>query len=116
MMQAWSALWLGATLAVPALAAPPVLPNPFNERLARLKPADRLGALRRAVTDGGGRCGRLDAGDYRGPWGNLRVWQVRCTPGGDYRVFVGPDGEIQVRNCADLKRLGLPQCAPPEKQ
>jgi hypothetical protein len=104
------AVLTGAMLAVPALAAPPVLPNPFNDRLARLAPADRLGALRRAVTSGNARCGRLDAGDYRSPWGNLRVWQVHCTPGGDYDVFVGPAGEIQVRSCAELKGRDLPQC------
>ncbi|WP_419825281.1 hypothetical protein [Sphingomonas sp.] len=102
---------VGAMLTAPALAAPPVMPNAFNDRLARLSPTDRLGALRRAVTSGDKRCGRLDAGDYRGPWGNLRVWQVHCTPGGDYNVFVGPAGEIQVRSCAELKGLDFMQCA-----
>lgn len=110
-MRAWMAMLIGSALAAPALAAPPPGPNPFNDRLARLSPVDRAGAMRRAVTMGGGRCGRLDAARYRGAWGNLRLWQAHCTPGGDYGVFVGPAGEVQVRTCGEMRTLKLPQCA-----
>ena len=44
------------------------------------------------------------------------MWTARCngaTPKEgpyDYAVFVGPDGDVQVRPCADLAGLKLPTC------
>ncbi|USI74408.1 hypothetical protein [Sphingomonas morindae] len=97
-------------LSAPALAAPPPRPNAFNAQLRALSPADRAGALRRAVTLANQRCGRLAQSVDRGQYGNLGFWQVRCVPGGDYAVFTGPDGSVQVRGCADMAALKLPAC------
>lgn len=102
-----AALIAALALTAPALATPP---NPFNDQLRKLPLADRNGALRRAVTLENQRCGRLAPSLYRGMYGNLGYWQVRCTPGGDYAVFVGYAGEVQVRPCADLETLKLPVC------
>ncbi len=104
-----AALLAALALTAPALAA---APNPFNDRLNTLPLADRNGALRRAVTLEGQRCGRLAPSLYRGMYGNLGYWQARCTPGGEYAIFVGYAGEVQVRACADLKTLKLPACVP----
>jgi hypothetical protein len=103
----------GLILAAPALSpAQAVLAkNPFNDRLLHLGEADRAGALRRAVTLMDMRCGRLSKNVYRGLYGNLGLWNVRCVPGGDYGIFLGPGGEIQVRTCDDMKSLKLPVCA-----
>jgi hypothetical protein len=103
-----------ALIAALALAAPALAdaPNPFNDRLKALSLADRNGALRRAVTLENQRCGRLWPSLYRGMYGNLGYWQARCTPGGDYAIFIGYAGEVQVRPCADLKTLKLPVCVP----
>ncbi len=109
-MRVWTASAIGLFLAAPALAAPVGQANPFNAKLLQLRPADRQGALDRAIVDDGQRCGRLTQSAYRGPYGNLGMWVARCKPGGDYAVFVGPDGSVQVRPCADLKGLKLPEC------
>lgn len=108
-----AAVLLGLILAVPALAAPAGDVNPFGARMRLLAPADRDGALRRAVTLEGQRCGRLSTSRDRGAYGNLAAWQVRCAPGGDYTVFLGGNGEVQVRRCADMARLKLPACVAP---
>ena len=112
-MRSPAALIAALTLTAPALApALTNVPNPFNDRLRTLPLADRNGALRRAVTLENQRCGRLTLSLYRGMYGNLGYWQARCTPGGEYAIFVGYAGEVQVRACADLRRLKLPACVP----
>ncbi len=102
-----TALIAALAMTAPALAA---APNPFNDQLKALSLVNRNGALRRAVTLEGLRCGRLAPSLYRGMYGNLGYWQARCTPGGDYAIFVGYGGEVQVRACADLRTLKLPVC------
>jgi hypothetical protein len=100
---------IGLTLTAPALAG--IAMNPFNDRVLKLGLADRNGALRRAVTLEDQSCGRLAKSVFRGLYGNLGVWQVRCVPGGGYGVFLGPDGSVQVRTCADMAALKpLPKC------
>jgi hypothetical protein len=108
-----AAIAMAAAAAAPVSAAPAPPPgNAFNARLLALARPDRDGALRRAVTLGNQRCGRLTDTIYRGPYGNLAFWQVRCQPGGGYGVFLGSDGSTQIRPCADLVTLKLPACAP----
>jgi len=109
-MRAWTAGLIGLLLTAPALAAPVDTANPFNAKLLQLRPADQQGALSRAIVDDGNHCGRVTSSAYRGPYGNLGMWVVRCKPGGDFGVFTGPDGSVQVRPCADLVRLKLPAC------
>jgi hypothetical protein len=104
---------IGLTLCTPVIAAPAlaaVATNPFNDRVMHLSLADRNGALRRAVTLEDQKCGRLAKSVSLGLYGNLGLWQVRCVPGGDYGVFLGPDGSVQVRSCADMASLKLPKC------
>ena len=106
------ATWAAAALlAVPAAAAPPV--NAYHQRILRMDDATRNGVMRRAVTDNGERCGRLDRASYRGRYRNLEMWAVRCTPGGDYGVFIGADASVQVRACDTLRELRLPPCEAP---
>ena len=99
---------IGLALAGPATAG--LVKNPFNDRVLALSLADRNGALGRAVTTDDNRCGRLSKSISRGLYGNLGFWEVRCVPGGDYGVFLGPDGSVQVRSCAEMKALKLPAC------
>ena len=102
--------FVGLVLTAPALAATPYWANPFNQKVLTLNLADRQGALRRAITNSDEKCGRLSKSAYRGPYGNLGFWVAHCQPGGDYAVFTGPDGSVQVRECADMKGLKLPEC------
>ncbi|MDB5684442.1 MAG: hypothetical protein JWM75_2140 [Sphingomonas bacterium] len=98
-------------IAVPAVAQPPR--NPFVERLRAMDDLQRRAVLRGALVNSGQRCGRADTAVQRGRYRNLAMWSVRCTPGGDYGIFIGPDGTAQVRPCADLVKLALPACALP---
>jgi hypothetical protein len=97
--------------ATTAAAAPP--PNSFSERLRALPDLQRRAALRAAINDSAGSCGRVEAAELVGPYRNLVMWNVRCTRGGDYGLFIGPDGSVQVRTCDDLAKLKLPTCRLP---
>ncbi len=116
-MRTISAALIGLVLVAPALTVPAlaaIAKNPFNDRVLQLSVADRNGALRRAVTLSDQKCGRLALSKSLGLYGNLGLWQVRCVPGGDYGVFLGPDGSVQVRTCDDMKALKLPTCGKPD--
>lgn len=105
---------LAVAIASPALAAPPV--NTFNQRLQQLDKPRQAAALRSAIVDSGERCGRIDPPVYRGPYKNMYLWAARCVPGGDYALYLGPDGSVQVRDCGEAAKLGLPACGlPPAK-
>jgi hypothetical protein len=95
-------------------AAAAEAPNPFSDRLQRLSELQRHSVLRRAVLDAGESCKRVDRAGLSGRYRNLVMWTARCTPGGDYGLFIGPDASVQVRPCGQLKGLGLPQCRLPE--
>jgi hypothetical protein len=97
-------------IAAPAAAAPT---NPYVDRLMRLDDLHRGAVLRGAVVNAGQRCQRVGLAEPRGTLRNLTMWAVRCTPGGDYGIFIGPDGSAQVRTCADLATLRLPTCRLP---
>jgi len=109
-------------VATPALAAPPPQPS-YNDRLRALTELQQRAVLRRAVIDSGMYCGRVEGASYRRPWENLQMWTVSCGRGGDYAVFVGPDGSAQARKCGEMAQLKLPACpvaaapakAPPAK-
>ena len=105
-------LAIGAmTSAAAGLAATP--PNTFSDRLRALPELQQRAAMRAAVNDNGQRCGRVEAGGMVGPYRNLVMWNVRCAPGGDFGLFIGPDGTVQVRSCEDLAKLKLPTCRLP---
>jgi hypothetical protein len=102
-----------AACILPCVAAPaiaqPATPS-YADRLARLDDLQRRAVLRGAVVNSGQRCGRVEIAAPRGRLRNLVMWAVRCTPGDDFGVFIGPDGSAQVRTCSDLAKLRLPTC------
>jgi len=100
-----------AVAGVMPAAAQPAQPNPYSDRLARLSPIQQKSVLRRAVLDSGQICRRADAVGHRGPYRNLEMWTVTCTPGGPYAIFIGLDQSVQVRRCEQMARLKLPACA-----
>lgn len=101
----------GAISVAPAVAAQPS--NPFSERLQRLDELRRYTVLRRAVLDSGAPCKRVERAGVSGQYKNLVMWTARCVPGGDYALFIGPDASVQVRDCGELAKLGLPACRLP---
>lgn len=84
--------------------------NPYQERLIKLSVLNRSLGLRRAIQDAGQGCARITATGYQGPHRQLHMWVGRCDPQGDYAVFIAPNGDAQVRKCADAKALKLPEC------
>jgi hypothetical protein len=105
-----SVLLTASVAAVPAAAQPA---NPFSERLQTLSELQRHSVLRRAILDSGQPCKRVDAAGVSGRYKNLVMWTARCTPGGAYGVYIGPDASVQVRPCGQAKTLGLPECRLP---
>lgn len=99
--------------AAPALAEMKPPPNPFSDRLATLSELQRNAALRRAVLDSGQYCKRVEWSARQQQHKNLVMWVARCNPGGDKAVYIGPDGSVQVRPCADSATLKLPMCRVP---
>jgi len=106
-----TALLLATLTGAPVLAAPPV--NSFAARVRAMSDMQRRAVLRGALVNSGQRCGRTDLAVDRGAYRNLVMWSVRCVPGGDYGIFVGPDGSAQVRTCSDLATLKMPACSLP---
>lgn len=112
-------VWLiGAAMLVAACedGAPPTksrsitVANPYHEKLAGLSEVNRSLALRRAVQDTGGACKRIEASAYQGMYRSLHMWTARCSEGREWGIFIAPNGDVQVRSCEHLKRLGLPEC------
>jgi hypothetical protein len=110
-MKVMVAMLAALAAAAPAPASPP--PNPFSERLQRLDELRRYTILRRAVLDSGEPCKRVDRAGISGRYKNLVMWTAHCVPGGNYALFIGPDASVQVRDCAELAKLGLPACRLP---
>jgi len=100
-----------ALLSAPAAAAVPAAEG-FSDRLARLPELQRFAALRSVLANSNEVCRRVESAERHGSLRNLAMWTVRCTPTGEFGVFIGPDGSAQVRTCGDLAKLKLPACAP----
>ena len=86
--------------------------NPGHDQLTAL-PADlqRLGVMR-AIRDNGKRCRRVEATAYQQDYRNLAMWVALCDDGRHWALFIAPNGDTQVRDCAHADRLDLPQCRP----
>jgi hypothetical protein len=105
-----------ALLASPAIAQAPAAQaqtaEGYSARLANLSELQRYAALRSVLASSGQACRRVETAERSGSMRNLAMWTVRCTPTGEYGVFLGPDGSAQVRTCTDIAKLKLPSCAP----
>jgi len=111
---------IAAAAVLAAAAAPSFAANPFSDQLKRLSPLQQRATLRRAVLDEGKYCRRIGPVAYQGPFKNLEMWTVQCDRDVAYAAYIGLDGSVQVRPCADLASLKLPTCrlpkaAPPKK-
>lgn len=95
----------------PLAGATPLPADAYSNRLAQLTEIERRAALRSAIGESGEYCKRLEGATPRGRYRNLVMWTAICDRGASYGVFIGPDGSVQVRPCADLPKLRLPKCA-----
>ena len=86
--------------------------NPHSEQLKALTPdMQRLGLLR-AIRDGGRRCRRVEASAYQQEYRGLAMWVALCDDGRQWSVFIAPNADLQVRDCAENAQVDLPQCRP----
>ena len=94
-----------------------VAANPMSDQLKMLSEPSRNLGLYRAIRDNGRRCKRVDRAAYQQPYKTMAMWTARCSDSGDWAVYIGPGGDVQVSPCKDAAELGLPQCrtatAPP---
>lgn len=81
-----------------------------QDALHNLSDMDRDIGLKRAITASGIRCRRVTGSGYVAEHNKLSMWTASCDDRRNWAIFVGPDGSAQVRPCADLKNLGLPEC------
>jgi hypothetical protein len=86
--------------------------NTYSDQLKAMTPLYRNLGLWRAVRDAPERCKKLDNGAYQQEYKTMAMWTAHCTDTGQWAVFIAPNGDVQVRSCADAAVLGLPACRP----
>lgn len=94
-------------------AAPITVANPFHDGLIKLDELQRGAALRRAIRTAKETCDRVESSAFQQDHGNLKMWVATCQRTA-YAVFLAPNGDVQVRQCADMATLKLPACSLPE--
>ena len=99
-------------LASPALAI--AVPNIYRDSLKKMSSIQQRAVMRRAVLDHEQYCKRIGPVAYQGVYKNMEMWVVRCDRDAAYGAFIGSDGSVQVRPCADLITFKLPRCKLPK--
>lgn len=87
----------------------------YLERLRALSPLNQGLALRRAIHDSGQACKRVESSAEQGSYKNMSMWTASCQGGTQWAIFIAPNGDVQVRDCADAAQLKLPVCSPPAR-
>ncbi|HWT13631.1 MAG TPA: hypothetical protein VN231_12810 [Allosphingosinicella sp.] len=86
--------------------------NPHHDQLMALSDQlQRLGVMR-AIRDNGKRCQRVEATAYQQDYRNMAMWVALCSDGRHWSLFIAPNGDTQVRDCAEARQLALQQCRP----
>ncbi|HEX5181735.1 MAG TPA: hypothetical protein VFW19_01160 [Allosphingosinicella sp.] len=86
--------------------------NTYSDQLAAMTPLYRNLGLWRAIRDAPERCKKVDAGAFQQEYKDMALWTAHCTDTGQWMVFIAPNGDVQVRACADAATLQLPACKP----
>jgi hypothetical protein len=86
--------------------------NTYSDQLAAMTPLYRNLGLWRAIRDAPQRCKRVDSGAYQQDYRNMAMWSAHCTDTGQWAIFIGANGDVQVRPCADATAIGVPACRP----
>lgn len=87
-----------------------VTSHEVQDRLEQLSLTERNRVFEKAIRQSGGTCDAVARSSYQRDYKRLGMWTARCEGGGDWALFVQPDGRAQIRNCADATELGLPAC------
>lgn len=92
--------------------APIKITNRPHDELSALGPdMQRLGVMR-ALRDNGKRCRRVVETRYQEDYRQMALWVALCDDGRHWALFIAPNGDTQVRECPEMRELGLPQCRP----
>lgn len=83
--------------------------NPFHDGLLKLDTLRRDAALRGAIRSAKESCDRVESSAFQQDHGNLKMWIATCQRTA-YALFLAPTGDVQVRQCANLVSLKLPEC------
>ena len=104
---------IGCDQGAPPEPRPPIkIANPLHEQLTGLSPdMQRLG-LMRAIRDNGRRCKRVEAVRYQQDYEQMALWLALCEDDRQWAIFIAPNGDTQVRQCTEMRELGLPECRP----
>jgi hypothetical protein len=86
--------------------------NSQSDALKAMAPLYRNLGLWRAIRDSGQRCKKVDNGANQQDYKDMAMWVAHCTDTGAWAIFIAPNGEAQVRACADLSAIKLPACRP----
>jgi hypothetical protein len=86
--------------------------NVYSDQLAAMTPLYRNLGLWRAIRDAPQRCKRVDSGAFQQSYRNMAMWSAHCTDTGQWAIFIAPNGDVQVRPCADAAAIGVPACRP----
>ena len=89
---------------------PIVVRSEAQDQLHQLDEMNRAIALKRAIYDSGYACKRVETAGFVTAYKNLDMWTASCADGRNWAIFAGPDGSVQVRDCKDLARFGMPAC------
>jgi hypothetical protein len=87
-----------------------VAANPLSDQLKALSEPSRNLGLYRAIRDNGQRCKRVERGAYQQEYKSMAMWTATCSDSGDWAVYIGANGDVQVSPCKDAAELGLPRC------
>jgi hypothetical protein len=95
--------------------------NEHHDALLKLSPGYQRLAMLRALRDNNytrRHCLNVDNAGYQEEYRNMRMWVAECSNDErSFAVFIAPNGDVQVRDCADAGTLSLPRCnglPPPE--
>ena len=85
--------------------------NEHHEELLQLPPDAQRLAMMRAIRRTGNRCQRVDNAGYQQEHLNMRMWVAECgVEEKRFAVYIAPNGDVQVRDCAQAGQLSLPRC------
>lgn len=85
--------------------------NKHSDDLAALPPQSQRLALMRAIRQTGNRCRRVDNSGYQEDYQNMRMWVATCGfEQKNWAIFIAPNADVQVRDCATAGQLSLPRC------
>ena len=84
--------------------------SPNQDALFELSPLNRDITMRRALTQRGYTCDRVERSGFVTEYENVSMWTATCDDGREWALFIGADDSVQIRTCEAVLDAGLPAC------